>query len=401
MTTHFTFPHSTDKAVKNSIMNSQWNATGGDFNWLNFSVAKNDTKETAQFRVYGACGWDTLVRPVSEDPREGNRTSLPKRLYHEELIKVAPAADKDAAINLPGDARKSLNIVWDTSVSSISRSLTASALPFSAQLTSIGGQNISYPSPILLLAFVHKDLTITDVGVQGTIQLPNGSTQPVQFADDGVPPDAVKGDGLYSAIVGYDTNGIYTVNVQFDNNNGTGKFVATAFQPSIGANGQPVPLSDPVLVGENFSVSKTIQVLVSNVSSDDCGNTPAAAKDIPADNVSIPGKIDYPGDKDVFRLTTLDSMLTYVRVTSLALGISPRMRVLGPDGMTVLFETSEKMVEINYLLAPLLKIPPGTTVYVEVSDNSESASGGLYEFSAGSRLPKEFSPYIYLPIIIR
>lgn len=203
----FHFPHSTDKAVLNAIMNSQWNAIGGDFNWLNFSTAKNDTKETAQYRVYQASGWETLVRPVSDDPRDGDRVSLPGRLYHAELKDVAPGANESPAIDLPGTAQSALSIVWESTSSLTSPSTDTLSLPFNVQLNSILGQNLSYPNPILLLAFVHQDLMITDMGVAGSIKLPDGTTKPVVFTDDGVPPDAEKGDGLYSAILGYEEGG--------------------------------------------------------------------------------------------------------------------------------------------------------------------------------------------------
>ena len=49
--TNFSFPHSTDTAVPNSAMNSQWMAVNGDLQWLNFSTARNDTTANAQHRV--------------------------------------------------------------------------------------------------------------------------------------------------------------------------------------------------------------------------------------------------------------------------------------------------------------------------------------------------------------
>ena len=108
----FHFPHSNDQAVPNSIMNSQWNAVGGQFAWLNFSTATTNITRTAQYRVYRAAGWPTLVRPVSDDPRAGPRQSLAQRRAYSELSAVAPGANQQSAINLPGDARSDLKIVW-------------------------------------------------------------------------------------------------------------------------------------------------------------------------------------------------------------------------------------------------------------------------------------------------
>lgn len=118
-------PLSGDNAVSNSIMNSQWNARtsgcGGtnSYNWLNFSTALNNpsTYNNAQRRCYAASGWDTLKRAVSADPRDGQRGSLPTRLYHQELVAVAPAAGQAPSLQLPGGqtaARAALQIVWNT-----------------------------------------------------------------------------------------------------------------------------------------------------------------------------------------------------------------------------------------------------------------------------------------------
>lgn len=107
-------PHATDDAVDESIMSNQWRARGGDFDWLNFSTARNAETDTVQFRVYGASGWETLARPLSEDPRDGQRQVLPWRIFYSELASVAPAGDSRPAIDLPGTARQDLEIIWMT-----------------------------------------------------------------------------------------------------------------------------------------------------------------------------------------------------------------------------------------------------------------------------------------------
>ncbi len=118
-------PLSGDNAVSNSIMNSQWNArqncglSSPSFNWLNFSTAINNPSSynNAQRRCYGASGWDTLRRPVSQDPRNGQRASLPTRLYHSELVTAAPGSGQSPSLQLPGQrtqARSSLQFVWSS-----------------------------------------------------------------------------------------------------------------------------------------------------------------------------------------------------------------------------------------------------------------------------------------------
>jgi hypothetical protein len=273
----------------------------------------------------------------------------------------------------------------------------------SAQLSSILGEEITYPDPILLLAFAHADLPIAGAGVQATMELPNGSTLPVSFADDGVPPDALADDGRYSALVGYEAAGTYTFTVQFDNDSGQAAFAPIGMQPSPGEDGLGVLLPDPTPVGENFSLSKTIQVVVSGVADDDHGNTPAEATAIAADNAPHNGKVDYAGDRDVFELTTLANETTYLRVTNLALGTEPHLRVLGPDQSTVLIDLTRDPTCNSYLFTPLLGVPPETTVYAEVSDADGGAQGGLYELSAGPSLASDVDCHvqIYLPLVLR
>ena len=115
----FAFPHSTDDPVPDAIMNAQYKAVGGNYKWLNFSIAKNyqkpggGTRVTAQSRCYGASAWETLARAVSADPQVGPQAGLTPRIHHPELAAVAPAAGTDAAIDLPNSAaRSALNVVW-------------------------------------------------------------------------------------------------------------------------------------------------------------------------------------------------------------------------------------------------------------------------------------------------
>ena len=75
-------PRDGDTPVDDSIMNRQWAAVGGDYEWLNVSVAKNVKGDTAQRRVFEASGWQTLVRPQSQDPRGFWHLLLPKRHYY-------------------------------------------------------------------------------------------------------------------------------------------------------------------------------------------------------------------------------------------------------------------------------------------------------------------------------
>lgn len=110
-----------DVAVAPSVMASQWNATGTDKRWLNFSIARvnggpfQNTRLTRQHRAYGASGWEVLARPAASDPRDQvsrRNQSLGTRVAYPELAAVAPAAGAVPRIDLPGSPRTNLRILW-------------------------------------------------------------------------------------------------------------------------------------------------------------------------------------------------------------------------------------------------------------------------------------------------
>ena len=87
-------PQTTDTPPSPSIMNNQWQAAGAvpDYDWLNHTTSDNYQADTAQGRVYGASSWETLVRPVGDDPRDGDRATLPLRVRYDALVGVEPTA---------------------------------------------------------------------------------------------------------------------------------------------------------------------------------------------------------------------------------------------------------------------------------------------------------------------
>jgi calcium-activated chloride channel regulator 4 len=113
-------PHTNDDPVVPSIMNSQWNARGGDYKWLNFSIGDPndgstqfvDTKKTAQHRMFDARGWETLVRPTSDDPRTGFLWSRPARTQWTDLVGAAPVAPAHWKKDLPSPPPPKPQIIW-------------------------------------------------------------------------------------------------------------------------------------------------------------------------------------------------------------------------------------------------------------------------------------------------
>jgi calcium-activated chloride channel regulator 4 len=114
-------PHTTDDPVVPSIMNNQWNARGGDYKWLNFSIGDpNDGStefvtqvKTAQHRMFDASCWETLVRPTSDDPRSGSASTSPPRTQWTDLTGAAPVPPAHWKSDLPSsNARSELEVIW-------------------------------------------------------------------------------------------------------------------------------------------------------------------------------------------------------------------------------------------------------------------------------------------------
>lgn len=85
----------------------------GDPAWLNFSTPANDTRNTAQFRMYQASGWGTLGRPCAEDPAVARR--LRCNVQNGDLIDYGRGLTGMPSKQLPAgkaEARKYLQIVW-------------------------------------------------------------------------------------------------------------------------------------------------------------------------------------------------------------------------------------------------------------------------------------------------
>ena len=79
---------------------------------------------------------------------------------------------------------------------------------------STGGEVVTYPVAVTVRAAVVKGgQPLTGVVVTGVLKAPDGSSQAVNFLDDGTEGDHISEDGVYSAVVHYTMDGIYTVTV--------------------------------------------------------------------------------------------------------------------------------------------------------------------------------------------
>ena len=396
-------PCTSDTPVQNSIMNSQWNARGGNYAWLNFSTALNDTRNTAQYRVYDASGWVTLARLPAHDPRNGMLTNLPKRRYYPELAAVAPQAGQAPRIDLVSNntARSALQIVWANSGMSLAASQTA----ITANVAAIDGGQITYPEPIRVLAVLQRDQPIAGAVAEGEIVAPDGITQTVTLRDDGVAPDTRANDGLYAALLTTKQDGAHTIRVRFTNSAGTASEVADSgmLVPPLEGTTPQLPAAQPIT--DPFEVFSELTVQVTGTQADDHGDTLATATVLAPNGTDAAGQIDRAGDRDLFRLTTISTGKLALRVTDLALGMQPQVRLLASDGTTELARADlSTSASTDYLLLTHT-VAAGATVYVEVSHSNLAATQGLYRLSAGTLLTSEGgsagTSAVYLPMIVR
>ena len=385
-----------DIPVSPSVMHSQWNATGGQYSWLNFSSAANYSTRTAQYRMYWASGWETLIRRPELDPRDGVLAYYPRRLYHPELRNVAPASGQLPRIDLitGHQARSMLQIIWEQPAGA-----SLASADVTASLFALEGNNVTYPQPVRLIAMLQRTLPIAGATVQGEVVLPNGQTQPLTFRDDGVAPDALADDGQYSALFVPTQNGQHQYRVTFTNPNQSAVEVYNGLHLAPPPPGyQPdYSLLSPVPVTENFTVSAQTTVVVSGVRSDDHGNNPGTASLLNTDNLDQWGHIEQPGDRDLFRITVAQDMTIVVRVTDLAAGMQPRLRLLAGDGTTPISALS---LAKNYP-ALVYTARAGSVIYAEVSHVDPAASGGVYRISAGSPIVSDGLNQVHIPIVIR
>ena len=113
-------PINSDTPTTEAIMNRGRTAVdgNGNFRWLNHSTRNNigDTQKTAQGRVYGKSGWDTLIQTTGNDPTTVDGMNVPRRTHYTNLVGAQPAAaDNWFKVELPNgrsDCRSELDLVW-------------------------------------------------------------------------------------------------------------------------------------------------------------------------------------------------------------------------------------------------------------------------------------------------
>ena len=258
--------------------------------------------------------------------------------------------------------------------------------------TSDGVREIEYPDPFILRSSLVKDLPIINAIIEATVTAPDGSSTAIAMNDDGVPPDNVAGDGEYTAAINYDQAGVYEVSVRASGQAGVAMQDGQSLEPAPGVNGDLIQPDPSTPVGEDFERFVRFQIETKNVVSDDHGNTPGTATVLSATNEgTTPGKIETPGDVDVFQIMPQQLTELVVRVSNLAFGMNPMMKVTDSLDVTIIEGSLDTSSSQAGLLS--LKFPAIATETYFVHITHQDASGtGYYEISAGGSIPQFDDP---------
>ncbi len=394
--TYIGMPQCNDVPVQYSVMDSQYNALPNylnDLRWLNFSIPEyNYASTNAQFRVYGASAWDTLVS--SQDAPSSLAIPITPRRYYSELASVAPKTGYFPTIELSSagaqtQARSRLVFSWIGPQSGLALS---AALPYLAQVYQVSGSTVDYPQPAILVATITNGDLIARAGLQAQVTAPDNSTSALVLKDDGVAPDEFADDGLYSGIMPYNQDGDYLVSVTFNNDASQAVFTTIGMADSPWAVGS--------LVGENFSENATTTLTVQNFASDDHSDQIQGATPIVTDNLPHAARIDRAGDHDVFIGTLVGSGKFVLRLANFASGMQPHIRFLDADGVTLLGDFTF-VPEPGYYYIFYVTGNAGASIYIDISQKDPLANTGSYQISFGRPLQGELYYYAFLPTLNR
>jgi len=252
----------------------------------------------------------------------------------------------------------------------------------------VAAEDTRYPRPLAVSAELWGERPLAGAHVSGVVEAPDGSESALLLRDDGEQGDAFAGDGVYSALLEAQRNGVYTFSISAKAAAGSAYYTSLGLglAPSEGDSGDPppdVPLSADL---QRFALA---QVTVSGVGADDHGHDIATATPVVADDADVPGEIDAAGDHDFFRVAVPagESALTF-RVTEVAFGMEPQLTLWDAAGAVLLGPLQLDEGTDEYLSATLPGLAEGAVVYAEVS-HVDPLGTGTYNFSAGPAIASD------------
>lgn len=255
---------------------------------------------------------------------------------------------------------------------------------YMAETMSLTGDTVQYPAPMVVNAWVQKDLAVAGANLKAEVNAPDGSYMEFALRDDGIVPDKLANDGHYAAYVDYWTDGEYYISAQYDNDNNDAYFTNLGITDQITLTA--------TLVGENFHRYGETWISVVGWQADDhANNTGAESTALTPDNTFVAGRIDRAGDVDTFRVDPAaigvapDDEL-FLRVNRLGLEMDPYVQILNENGDLL----HEAYFEFNpdsdaFLFVPLTMTTSSEVYYLALQHYDEEAETGVYEISIGPR----------------
>lgn len=267
----------------------------------------------------------------------------------------------------------------------------------------VGGNNVVYPNPMVLVASARGPGPLAGVGLEATIEIPGtdddpvSRTQSLRMMDDGILPDQTAGDGNYTAEFNYYRPGAHTVYVSVvpgaetrETTRGRGRV------PGIDGKVEPAPPDSPVTSG--FDLHTQTRVIVERFGADDHVDTSFIATFLPTDDSLIAGRFDRaaygntPGDLDYFVIEPPAEMETLVvRISNCSEGMRPRLRLYDSSRFSLIAEATLTNSSSEYSNVYVAIPKPGRRIYAQVSNELGSAPQS-YSISAGAPRPFEFVP---------
>jgi hypothetical protein len=154
-------------------------------------------------------------------------------------------------------------------------------------------------------------------------------------------------------------------------------------------------------VGENFNQQAAVDIVVSGYPVGSPTQQPPA--ELTVDNQAVPGRIDTAGDKDSFTFSADQTSQLILRITDLAFGMNPHVRIYKGDP-SILIGDHRFIAQGDGYFFTKLTAQAGDQFLVEVEHVDPAAADGLYNISVGPALPNTIetrSSIIYLPLIRR
>ncbi len=285
---------------------------------------------------------------------------------------------------------------------------------YKAMVSEVISDVVEYPRPIVVEATANRNFPIAGLNTRGWLYTPDGELINIIFRDDGVSPDLLADDGTYSAYVDYTQNGEHWVTVHFDNYDGMA-FYSDVNLDYLDENlrAKAEPLSS---ISESFERYAEVQVTVTGWQEDDHADWPDdpnfPVTVLSTDNISVPGRIDFANDVDVFQINVpgdyTESSLG-LRINRLGLGMDPYVIVYPADYSWEFVRYLDFVPTADDALFIPIDVAPGETYYVEVW-HYDDLETGTYNISTGPFLwsdpisksrdvPSNY--YIYLPLVER